>query len=73
MEPASAFWLFWLINLAVILKGIEYIRFLQGISAPVLLGVGLLLLGWAYARRVDLARCCPRLRASAAFRIPRNS
>src|SRR6266705_277141 len=39
---------FWAINLAVILKGIEYIRFLQGISAPVLLGVGLLLLGWAY-------------------------
>ena len=36
---------FWLINLAVILKGIEYIRFLQGISAPVLLGVGLLLAG----------------------------
>src|SRR6266853_2973490 len=39
---------FWFINLAVILKGIEYIRFLQGISAPILLGVGLLLLGWAY-------------------------
>ena len=33
---------------AVILKGIEYIRFLQGVSAPVLLAVGLLLLGWAY-------------------------
>jgi len=45
---AICFLLFWLINLAVILKGIEYIRFLQGISAPVLLGVGLLLLGWAY-------------------------
>src|SRR5947209_16342354 len=42
------FMAFWLINLAVILKGIEYIRFLQGISAPILLGVGLLLLGWAY-------------------------
>ncbi|MGA8765285.1 MAG: NCS1 family nucleobase:cation symporter-1 [Candidatus Sulfotelmatobacter sp.] len=42
------FFLFWLINLAVILKGIEYIRILQGISAPVLLGVGLLLLVWAY-------------------------
>src|SRR6202163_4513697 len=41
---------FWVINLAVILKGIEYIRFLQGISAPVLLGVGLLLLGWAYVQ-----------------------
>jgi NCS1 family nucleobase:cation symporter-1 len=40
--------LFWAINLAVILKGIEYIRFLQGISAPVLLGVGFLLLAWAY-------------------------
>lgn len=45
---AICFVAFWLINLAVILKGIEYIRFLQGISAPVLLGVGLLLLGWAY-------------------------
>jgi nucleobase:cation symporter-1, NCS1 family len=45
---AICFIAFWLINLAVILKGIEYIRFLQGISAPVLLLVGLLLLGWAY-------------------------
>jgi len=45
---AICFLLFWLINLAVILKGIEYIRVLQGISAPVLLGVGLLLLAWAY-------------------------
>jgi len=45
---AICFMAFWLINLAVILKGIEYIRFLQGISAPVLLLVGLLLLGWAY-------------------------
>src|ERR1700751_5957672 len=42
------FFLFWLINLAVVLKGIEYIRILQGISAPILLGVGLLLLVWAY-------------------------
>src|ERR1700727_3138014 len=41
------FLLFWLINLAVILMGIEYIRLLQGISAPVLLAVGLALLGWA--------------------------
>src|SRR5579863_6798371 len=42
------FIIFWLINLAVVLKGIEYIRILQGISAPILLCVGLLLLGWAY-------------------------
>jgi NCS1 family nucleobase:cation symporter-1 len=39
---------FWSLNLAVILKGIEYIRILQGISAPILLAVGLLLLAWAY-------------------------
>src|SRR3984893_3216624 len=45
---AICFIVFWLLNLAVILKGIEYIRFLQGISAPVLLAVGLLLLAWAY-------------------------
>ncbi len=45
---AICFIAFWLINLAVILRGIEYIRMLQGISAPVLLAVGLLLLGWAY-------------------------
>jgi nucleobase:cation symporter-1, NCS1 family len=47
-STAICFLVFWLINLAVILKGIEYIRFLQGISAPVLLAVGLLLLAWAY-------------------------
>jgi len=44
---AICFMAFWLINLAVILKGIEYIRFLQGISSPVLLAAGLLLLAWA--------------------------
>jgi NCS1 family nucleobase:cation symporter-1 len=47
---AICFMIFWAINVLVILKGIEYIRFLQGISAPVLLGVGLLLLGWAYIK-----------------------
>src|SRR5579871_2864986 len=39
---------FWAINLAVVVAGVEYIRLLPGISAPILLGVGLLLLGWAY-------------------------
>ena len=42
------FMLFWAINLAVVLAGIEYIKFLQGVSAPILLAVGLLLLAWAY-------------------------
>lgn len=47
---AICFLTFWLINVAVVVKGIEYIRILQGISAPILLGVGLLLLGWAYVK-----------------------
>src|SRR3981081_2795912 len=47
-STAICFLAFWLINLAVVLKGIEYIRFLQGISAPILLAVGFLLLAWAY-------------------------
>src|ERR1700681_2324089 len=46
-STAICFLAFWLINLAVILKGVEYIRFLQGISAPVLLAVGLVLLAGA--------------------------
>jgi len=45
---AICFTIFWAINVIVILRGIEYIRFLQGLSAPILLAVGLLLLGWAY-------------------------
>jgi nucleobase:cation symporter-1, NCS1 family len=49
-STAVCFLAFWLINLAVILKGVEYIRVLQGISAPILLAVGLLLLTWAYRR-----------------------
>ncbi len=44
------FFLFWLLNLAVILRGIETIRFLQGITAPALLILGLAMLGWAYRK-----------------------
>lgn len=44
---AICFLLFWLLNVFVILRGIETIRFLQGISAPFLLLIGLALLLWA--------------------------
>ncbi|MGH9787091.1 MAG: NCS1 family nucleobase:cation symporter-1, partial [Candidatus Acidiferrales bacterium] len=44
------FGLFWLINLYVIVRGIETIRFLQGITAPFLLLIGLALLYWAYSK-----------------------
>ncbi len=40
------FFAFWLLNMAVIWRGIDTIRVLQGISAPLMLGVGLLLLWW---------------------------
>lgn len=42
------FFLFWLLNLVVILRGIETIRFLQGVTAPALILLGLAMLGWAY-------------------------
>jgi NCS1 family nucleobase:cation symporter-1 len=47
---AVCFIFFWLLNVAVILRGIETIRFLQGVSAPLLLVMGLALLLWAGAK-----------------------
>jgi NCS1 family nucleobase:cation symporter-1 len=40
------FFAFWALNMLVIWKGIETIKFLEGIGAPFMLGVGLLLLWW---------------------------
>jgi NCS1 family nucleobase:cation symporter-1 len=45
--PGICFGFFWLLNVLVILRGIETIRFLQGVSAPFLLLIGLALLLWA--------------------------
>jgi NCS1 family nucleobase:cation symporter-1 len=42
------FLFFWSINLWVVYKGIESIRFLLNIKAPLLIALGLLLLFWAY-------------------------
>src|SRR5271157_945395 len=47
---AICFLAFWLLNVIVIARGIETIRFLQGVSAPCLLVLGLVLLAWARAR-----------------------
>ncbi|MHB8502181.1 MAG: NCS1 family nucleobase:cation symporter-1 [Candidatus Acidiferrales bacterium] len=47
---AVCFGVFWLLNVLVILRGIETIRFLQGVSAPFLLLIGLALLLWARAK-----------------------
>ena len=40
------FFLFWLLNMAVIWRGIETIKFLEGVGAPFMLAVGVLLLWW---------------------------
>jgi NCS1 family nucleobase:cation symporter-1 len=42
----ACFSAFWVLNIVVILRGIETIKFLEGIAAPFMLCVGLLLLWW---------------------------
>ncbi len=44
------FFLFWLINMAIVWKGIDSIKLLEKWSAPFLLAVGGCLLLWAYSR-----------------------
>jgi NCS1 family nucleobase:cation symporter-1 len=41
---------FWLLHVIVIMLGIRTIRFLQGVSAPFLLVIGVALLAWAVAK-----------------------
>ncbi len=43
-----SFLFFWAINMFVIHRGVESIRVLLNIKAPILIGLGLALLGWAY-------------------------
>src|ERR1700685_1474610 len=48
--PAGGIWVcffaFWALNIFVIWKGIETIKYLEGVAAPFMLAVGLLLLWW---------------------------
>jgi NCS1 family nucleobase:cation symporter-1 len=46
----ACFAAFWLLNVLVIVRGIRTIRFLQGITAPFLLLIGLALLLWARSK-----------------------
>jgi len=55
---------FWLLNMFVIWRGIETIRFLEGIGAPFMLGVGLLLLWWITGKAGGLG---PVLSAPSKF------
>ena len=58
------FFAFWALNMAVIWKGIETIKFLEGIGAPFMLGVGLLLLWWITSKAGGLG---PVLSAPSKF------
>jgi NCS1 family nucleobase:cation symporter-1 len=58
------FFAFWLINMAVIWRGIETIKFLEGIGAPFMLGIGLLLLWWITGKAGGLG---PVLSAPSKF------
>lgn len=44
----ACFLVFWLVNLLVVVAGIESIRILLNIKAPLLIALGLMLLAWAY-------------------------
>src|SRR5262249_25716799 len=59
------FFAFWLLNMAVIWRGIETIRFLEGIGAPFMLAVGLLLLWWITRKAGGLG---PVLSAPSKFK-----
>jgi NCS1 family nucleobase:cation symporter-1 len=47
---AGCFLAFWAVNIVVIYLGIESIRFLLNVKAPLLIALGLALLAWAYER-----------------------
>jgi NCS1 family nucleobase:cation symporter-1 len=58
------FFAFWALNIFVILRGIEMIKFLEGIAAPFMLAIGLLLLWWITNLAGGLG---PVLRAPSKF------
>src|SRR5215471_15388985 len=58
------FFAFWALNMAVIWRGIETIKFLEGIGAPFMLGIGLLLLWWITGKAGGLG---PVLSAPSKF------
>ncbi len=45
-----AFFAFWLVNVIIIIRGIETIRGLESWTAPFMIGIGLVLLFWAWNR-----------------------
>src|SRR3984957_15601024 len=56
---------FWLLHVVVIMRGIRTLRFLQGITAPFLLLIGVALLAWAVVKAGGFG---PMLAAPSKFR-----
>ncbi len=65
-----AFFLFWGIQVVIILKGVEGIKHLETWSAPLLLGGGLILLVWAARAAGGLGLVLER---SSALQVQRNA
>jgi NCS1 family nucleobase:cation symporter-1 len=63
--PWICFFAFWLLNMAVIWRGIETIKFLDSVGAPFLLAIGLLLLLWITRKAGGLG---PVLSAPSKFK-----
>ncbi len=62
---AVCFMFFWFLNIVVIWRGIETIKFLEGIGAPFMLAIGVLLLWWVTRKAGGLG---PVLSAPSRFR-----
>jgi nucleobase:cation symporter-1, NCS1 family len=58
---------FWALNIYVIWRGIDAIKFLEGIGAPFMLGIGLLLLWWITSKAGGFG---PVLSAPSKFKTP---
>lgn len=60
----GCFLAFWLLQIAIVYRGIESIRVLETLAAPFLIGIGLALLAWAYLAAGGFG---PMLSAPSAF------
>ncbi len=67
LGPALCFALFWLVNIYIIVKGSESIRFLEDWAAPFLIVCGLALLGWALSSAGGLGPILSRPSRFASF------
>src|ERR1700678_3515505 len=67
--PWICFYLFWLLTMAVIWRGIDTIKYLEGIGAPFMLAVGLLLLWWIARKAGGLG---PVLHTPSKFQTTRE-